>query len=450
MKISISFFFILFFLKSPLIADEFHNQKFDQNCVRGLSPCDGITEKILTTLKDSIDNLPDIHHDYKAEISYMFADIKLDAHGSVKILELGQGKNAGGKGHEHLYGKGEIWKTFWNYLVQFNKPIWFVGPNPHTNFAAYQRFAWETLKNSGGYFEPSLESLEHAVLFKQMSSSYHVLCPSNIDSYSGIIVFRRRDDCSIKQLKKLEKFRECHQDFLTLDRVSRPFAAHKALMSVLFKDSYLERYRPKSGLFLKKYYPELAQEIIRAFDCSYFVIKPLNSGKGNGIIMVQADQLDHTLKSILNQENGKEEVLRNQDTSHFNHAPKSAYTFAYWKKDKNESFIVEEFVCSKNIYVKNKAYDPTMRILFAVSFDRGKTSFKLLNTYWKLPRKSLHEVGTFTEKHKSKIYEQKRCSVKVTMSDERHVEHVLSPVMQAAFKKMIKIRYAIDTLHARF
>jgi hypothetical protein len=68
------------------------------------------------------------------------------------------------------------------------------------------------------------------------------------------------------------------------------------------------------------------------------------------------------------------------------------------------NFLVEEFVSSDPVYVphlKNKPYDGTLRVIALVAYDQLETSVQFIESYWKLPPKSLNEKGTLNQKHKS-------------------------------------------------
>ena len=69
---------------------------------------------------------------------------------------------------------------------------------------------------------------------------------------------------------------------------------------------------------------------------------------------------------------------------------------------------MQAYAPSKKIIVRGKSYDPTMRVFFFSSHNAGIASVIPIGAYWKIPAKSLDEVGTLTEKHITHPAEYKR------------------------------------------
>jgi len=339
----------------------------------------------------------------KADISYLFVDFKFDGK-KIKILELGQGKNGGYRTYDGVFQKGKIWAKFWGYLHSLKIPFWLIAPNYYRSYRPANklgiswrdRFAWNSFRRLGGKWAPSIKRLVREEDFLKAQNDRRMTDYSNLKSYKGIIVYRYRDDRDPKRLKELEKFKKQYPDFLVLDAVLRPYAASKELTNTLFKDADLQKYRPKCNVYPKKYTPNLAQRIMSDLGSEMFVIKPLNSGMSNGVIVVSKDQLDKALKRILLFEEDK--IKRA-----FNYRPGDTVTYSYWKGDKNNDFIVEEYVVSKPIVVNGKFYDPSLRMVCVLDQSKGNIDLKFLQSWWKIPSKALSEKGTLTQKHVSKF-----------------------------------------------
>ena len=98
---------------------------------RGITPLDGLDPQTLAELLDTVKM--DTNEPGRAEISYLFADIKFDQTPegpALKILELGEGKNGGYRTWDGVFETGKIWVGFWNYLKKFDIPMVYVGRLP--------------------------------------------------------------------------------------------------------------------------------------------------------------------------------------------------------------------------------------------------------------------------------------------------------------------------------
>jgi len=74
-----------------------------------------------------------------------------------------------------------------------------------------------------------------------------------------------------------------------------------------------------------------------------------------------------------------------------------------------------------------------------MAHDKGKTTFKTIGFYWKLPIKSLSKEGTLLEKHKSKIKKGKTSSAKVSKKDRKKIIRILKKIMPKLYRKMLEL-----------
>jgi hypothetical protein len=182
---------------------------------------------------------------------------------------------------------------------------------------------------------------------------------------------------------------------------------------------------PRWGLYSKKYSEKLVNSILSDFSCEFLVIKPKSASQGRGVIILHRDQLDETLQYILI----KTPTLKND--------PDKAYN--YWPKDPHRNFIVEEFYSSDPVYaphISEDSYDGTMRVAVMLTYDQHVMDVEFLYLFWKLPKKSLGDEGSFTDKHKSFSLSEKNYSA-VDAQIAENVEQQLKEGLLLIYEKLL-------------
>lgn len=415
---------------------------------RGFTPLDGLDPQLLSDLLNTVyinENEP-----FKADISYLFADVKYDGE-KFKILELGEGKNGGYRTWDGVFEKGKIWKGFWNQLATFNIPLIYVGklPSKHAinklGITLQDKISWNTFKEHGGAGFSSLRKLERSSFFNKLVKEEKEFDERSIKTYKGILVFKYRDDREPRHLRELESFKKRYPQFLVLDRVSRPFAANKELTDILFDDDDLRQFRPQTRVYKKHYSRNLAKRINSDFNCQKYVIKPLNSGMSNGVVVVPKKKLDKALKRI----------TRNSPSMHastYNYRPTSTTSWGYWKGDRNPGFIVEEYVPSKELSVHGRRFDPTIRVCFVVHHDEGRIAVNYLEGWWKIPTRSLDDNCCLTQKHVSQFRGDLKTlppeKMRISDEDTAHIQTIMRDMMPKMYLKMLKIRKEMRENHS--
>jgi hypothetical protein len=409
---------------------------------RALNPLNDLSPKLISIIlnKATINS----NEKFNADISFYFVDLKYDGK-NFKILEFGEGKNGGYRAWDGVFGTpGSIWQKFWTFLKSFDIPIWYIGPTGEVivnklGINADTKYSLEAAQDAGVHILKSLEDIRKHELFKTQAAQTEKIDGTSISSHKGIIVYRYRDDREPRCLKALESFKKEFPQFLFLDEVSRPYAANKELGNELFKDSDIEKYRPKCGIYQKKYsYMYLAKKIRSDIPARYYVFKPLNSGMSNGVVLAPNSKLETALKMILKR------VPMSQPIHTFNYRPTDTVTWDYWKYDRNPSFIVEEYVSSKPLEVNGKIYDPTMRIVFTMHHDQGNIFINFLELWWKIPKNSLDDRAcSLTEKHVSKfrgdLSQLEADKLRVHEPDYSHLLSLMREIMPKLYLKMMKV-----------
>jgi hypothetical protein len=351
---------------------------------------------------------------YPIDVSFMIADLTYSQERGVQICEIQHGILSSFKGDQFSNGElGNIAKNLYQCLSQYQHPSWTILKNiVATQIKSTFEIAPEWIK-----YDKMNQILQDPGFLQQ--ASLPVIEPSNIASYHGFLYVRPNKirDCSA--------FKKKYPGIIILDAATFPFWIDKYKMTQLFANNpTLAKLKPKWGLYSKSFSSNLANQIISDLQCDTFVIKPRGTFLGNGVIIVDKENLEDTLKYILT----KSTLLKND--------PDKAYN--YWNKDTFNSFLVEQFVPSDPIAVPhlgNKIYRPTMRVGFLLIYDRYMHEVKFLGGYWSLPPKSLSEKGSLNEKSKSYCKLPYYCAVdSETMST---VEGLLQEPLKQIHQQML-------------
>jgi hypothetical protein len=416
-----------------------------------LSPLYGLDSSSLGNMLNSISK--NQGEKLRSEISFLYADIKYDGK-KLKILEFGESKNAGFSVYDIVFKSGLVWEKFWIFLSTFNLSVWYVGQNPigqvgsHDGISLDKKLGWDTFLAVGGKLQESLASLELSTDFLEADKKKKVFNECDLSTYSGIVVFKYRDNRDQERLRELEAFKQSHPNFLVLDDASRPYTANKGLLGTLFVGSGLEKFRPQSAVCSKEYLPSLTGKIMDDFKCDYFIVKPVNARSSKGVLMVPRNKLRFIIERVLNKQKTRLAVLNNKfdDVS----------AIDYWDDDENSEFIIEEYCPSKSITAIEKKYDPTMRVVFVLFYDKGKLDMNILESWWTIPPYSLSSKGsslnqkhiTATQSLYSPYYDKKLVPqlskwVRLDHDDSSNVETILNNLLPKLYLKMLKVRKVI-------
>ncbi|MBY0353912.1 hypothetical protein K2W90_06125 [Candidatus Babeliales bacterium] len=385
-----------------------------------------------------------VRNGLKADISFLGIDMKY-RDGVLKVCEFVEGKNASALTSEAMVNgvatklTAPYWIFFWHYLSQFDLPVWYIGKNPAKNVICdhsvtlSEKLYWDDFLRMGGRYASSIPNLKKDVVFLECLLTQEQLRDIKVDQFSGyqgLVIYGYRDDRFSENNLAIAAFKKQYPQFLVLDAATTPFATSKKRARELFEGKVLEQFRPRWGLHKKKYTKELVSDILKSLKSEYVVIKPLNSGRSNGVIITHREELDATLKNIFSSKRYA-----------FNHRPKESSTYEYWKGDTNKFFIAEEFCQSKTIEVYDQPYDPTMRMFCIMRYDNGKIYTTILPGFWKVPPKSLTEEGTFTEKHKTvPTRNNKLRGIQIDPTDVKGARTLLKKMLPQAYLKMLQQR----------
>ena len=314
-----------------------------------------------------------------ADICFFVTDMKYSRERGIKICEVQHGILSMFKGTSFLVpGDVSIQQRFLGVLSQYSPKGWTILTHiddPGLRWVLSTAYNWR-VKNSLQEIFQDHEFLAHA---KQP-----VHDKSDLSAYHGFLF------ASASLLKKDEELEERCPGIIVIDKSSFPFWVDKYKMTVLFdRDPILSAMKPKWGLYKKEYSKDLASKIISDLKCNAFVIKPRGAFLGNGVILVEKDQLDSVLEYIINSSQSAKDH------------PDPA--FNYWSKDRFNSFIVEEFATSDLVmapHLGTKIYQPTMRVAFVLVHTKGAFNVHFLGAYWKTPTFSVFEEASFMQKNK--------------------------------------------------
>lgn len=352
---------------------------------------------------------------FPVEVSFLIADLKMDKERGVQVCEIQNGSLSSFKGERFSCGdKSYIADNLLNALNSFAAKSW-VKPNDICDLYIKERFeespSWQVFSSFG--------ALSKNKSFTDQAAK-QVFDPNDIFSYSGLIY------CRAGQIRDLDAFLQQFPSMIVIDRATIPYWVDKYKMSLLFKgDPLLEGRKPRWNLYQSKYTKQLANSIIEEIQSDIFVIKPREQFLGRGVIIVSKEELDATLKYILN---GGEPDGFTPDGSH-----------QFWRQKKPDTFLVEEFIHSDPISVPHLGglqYCPTMRLAFLLIYHQQQMRVEFLGGYYSLPGKALDETGTLNERYKS------ICKLpyytEIPLSEMKLAEDQLREALLVLYQKMLQ------------
>ncbi len=317
---------------------------------------------------------------FDADMSFVIFDLKYNNLDGVKICEIQPGGVSVFSGYDYLMeGNGLVPEMLCDFISKFQSNVWYTEKAicDKKCMLKFASMGWKKVNN--------VSELKKDKNFIKASLG-RVKDPYNLNNYHGIL-YAKPEEVS------LENLREKYPGVIIMDAALYSNIRNKHVMDALLKSSpKLSNLRPISKIYPKKYSKNLVHSIFQEIESDIFVIKPISSTKGQGVIIIDKDNLDSTLEYILSKEN-KRALSSN---------PESAYS--YWASDKQALFLVEQFIESIPVEAPqfdNKLYDGTMRVVGLLLYHQQKVKFELLEAHWKLPKKSISDIGTITEKHKS-------------------------------------------------
>lgn len=317
---------------------------------------------------------------YPVDISYLVADLKYSKEHGLKICEVQHGALSAVAGDLHIAGSdGNISPMVADFFTKFPLKKWAAG----LIYPPLKR----CLAAKNWHIESSFKSLLHDAEFLERAA----LIPADpclISSYAGMVY------ADFDIVRNFDFYCSAYPGIVFINATTFPYWNDKYKMNRLFDlNDELKQYKADWKLYHKKYDALLSANIQAAMPCDFYVIKPRSEVLANGVIVVASANLDAVLHMIL------EPVA-----SLANHPDKK---YAYWLKNKDDSFIIEKYYTSDSISfcppekkvpcTTDYHYDATMRIACILRYDGGIMTYRCLGGFWKLPCKALQEEGTLNE-----------------------------------------------------
>lgn len=325
-----------------------------------------------------------------AHILFGIADLKFTADGQVKLLEFGRGLGSDLSGYDRLYPDKPMLEAHGLFLDELDK----IKPA----FTVY---------NDGTNGEKNDGLLD---LFSQQihSSSEAPRASRKLSDYKGIFF----------EETIMGKAQKVNPDILTLDNAVSWYmvSQNKYLMHELAKSN--PAYRPQCKIFPLRYEETLAEKIKSAIPGNTYVLKVPDLTRGEGVIVVNKEDLENVLCNLLSETGNPSEGTKR------------------WRSTKSKIFLVEEYCQSRKWVHEGKVWDPTMRVAFIITVDNGHATFKPLGCYWKLPKSPLNG-GTLRDRSISSLTAQGFGSVKVNQTDKSAVYRQLNRFLPTLFLKIL-------------
>lgn len=314
-----------------------------------------------------------------ADITFLIVDFKYTKEQGVKICEVQTANVSSFAQYDLVYEeKNLIYKEFCKFINYFQTNTW-------TSIAdlSINEFIEECSNTKWHILNATNEIFKTKAFLKAATKS--VQNPHDLRAYHGAIY------CRSHRLNPIDQLQKIYPGILVIDASIFPYQNDKLKISKLFdSDPSLAQYRPKWNAYPKRYSKALSQRIAKDFQHSRVVIKPHKSTLGRGVIIVDAKDLDKTLKLIFK---NQKKLKKKRDPS-----------YTQWLHDKDDTFLVEEFAHSDPIHVSHlddKAFDPTYRTTFLLYYHNEEVNIEFIEHLSKLPEKSLDSKGTLNEKHKT-------------------------------------------------
>ena len=315
------------------------------------------------------------------DITFLIADFKYNERQGVQICEVQPGSVSVFEGYDYLNNEHNlVQQLFFNHISFFELPVWYFFDdvcNESRNY--FLQHGWIGVRN----FHQLLADRNFITAARNP-----VFNPNNILEYHGILYGRGSRMASFKN------FSEYFPGIILLDAAIFPYSQDKYLMNQLLSQQPVSnKLKPLWNLYPCHYSSELVRTVLDDIPSSRLVIKPRHASRGVGVIIVDRNELDNTLQLIL------EPQAHPIDPDLFDDP-----AYSYWLESKRHDFIVEEFVESDPVNVEwfdNQPYDGTVRAVILLTYNEGNMEFRLLEAHWKLPKKSILDEGSLTEKHKS-------------------------------------------------
>lgn len=353
---------------------------------------------------------------FREEISFCITDMKFnkDMKPEMRILEFGDSARSRFDGYDPLFGKGSMWALFWQHLAQLNMPIWCIDPSSQQDHR--EEISAKTFFEVGGKFAKNEKDLLQKIRMELGNKK------NNLKKYRGVVFMKFRRHSRAVDISFL---RRKTPNLIFVSEATSEHVRSKFKTNLLFQDPVINNFRPHCVVCPKEYSPDLAGNIIRDMNRDIYVIKPINSTRSLGVIPVYKQDLDKTLKLIL-------------QNTHQIEGSGLGKAYSHWMHDKNDVFFVEEYIPSQIMHADGQEYDPTMRIVFVLHHKDRKINVTILDGFWKLPSKPLSADGTLVEKHVSNVYEGGPTrSLKIGDEEMSIVKKVLPEALKRVYAKIL-------------
>lgn len=343
----------------------------------------------------------------KLDVSFGIADIKYD-NGALKILEFGEGTRSMFSGYDSIYGVGEMWRNIWDFLSQQNRSLYFVDKDLTTP-AARRTVAYTRLATHRGVGCAALHTLLNHPRFTPNTPSLTII---------------RHETAHAPHL---QQFAQIFPETLICNAAIAPFVNNKKQSDQLFSGT-LRQFRPWALTINKQAVHNAIPAILQACPAAAFVIKPLASCKGNGVLFASRENLAATLQTILQPaQRGPKTLSPNE---------------AFWRHDKNTELIIESCETSKAVLVEGAPYDATLRVVYGLAHTPQRIQSSILGMYWKLPTTPLNQKGSLQDKKLSHI-SGGTCAAPVLTEDAAAITAIVQPLLAQIYDQMI----SSSTLH---
>lgn len=362
------------------------------------------------------------------QIYTMAVDVKLPESGGPQILEVMPGHHGGHKGYDRLYSKEHDGLA---HVMEHRHII------PHLYEILDERLPLAVIKG----WRDSVYELGNRFGFEAVEAGQGMIYPMRREV--GVASLYRFNRSEFHHLRLRSQF-----PVINLDANFLQMTENKAALGCFIEDhpAFADDFVPTRVCPLR-YDEGMAQGIIETLGThDYYVLKPADEAQGNGVRIVARENLDTTLKNLLQKKRRYKAEKWGRD---------------FWESDTNPVFVAQPYIASKAVICEedSKLYDGTMRMFMTLWRENPDEAFqiKIHDGYWKLPHKALsgdkieasarishspyrHESLTMTKywlRERFNLSSRAMKSAKVSAEDKAAVSDRLTAFMPAFLGAML-------------
>lgn len=157
------------------------------------------------------------------------------------------------------------------------------------------------------------------------------------------------------------------------------------------------------------------------------VIKATNASGGMGALVANNKEHAQLLLATIKNRKYDPNQLKLSD------AEKEAIDFWFERTNECDRFcLIQEYVAGKTVYLDDKPYEPTGRLVFYICYINNERHFKVVDGYWKFPRESKNQDQRSVESTISHLIENEG-----SISNSALIDPATMTIIKDQFEKKV-------------